>query len=110
MTADRHLYPALSPPALTARDLFERALEEVDRLGAQPRSESRRWCWEEERRGSMCDLAGLAGHDGHLLRRAGLHIATGPRHRNRKAAQLLAEATRFAWRSGQLDCRWPGEG
>jgi len=54
----------------------------------------------------MCTLAGLAGHDGHLLRRAALHIVAGPRHRNSKAAALLDDATRYGWRGGELDCRW----
>ena len=110
MFDDRDQCNRLNHPALNARDVFERALEEVDRLGAQPMSGSRRWCWEEERRGSMCALAALAGQDGHLLRRAALHVATGPRHRNRKAAQLLTDATHFAWRGLELDTDWVSRG
>jgi hypothetical protein len=87
-----------NPPTLTARSLFEQAVVEVDALGTRPRTNPQRWWWEEEQRGALDRLASLAGHDGHLLRRAAMHVATGPRHRNRKAAQLLADATRFGWR------------
>jgi hypothetical protein len=87
----------LNPPVLTARALFAEAREAVVSLGTQPRSNPLRWCWEEERRGTLDRLASLAGHDSHLLRRGALHLATGPRHRHREAAALLTEATRFAW-------------
>ena len=87
-----------SPPTPTARALFDHALLEVEALGTKPQTDPRQWWWDEERRGALDRLASLAGHDGHLLRRAAIHVATGPRHRNRKAAQLLTDAGRFAWR------------
>ncbi len=68
-----------NPPALTARGLFEQALVEVDALGTTPRTNRQRWWWDEEKRGALDRLASLAGHDGFLLRRAALHVATGPR-------------------------------
>lgn len=102
-TDDHDPFNWVNPPILTARGLFAEALVEADALGTQPRSGPGRWCWEEERRGALDRLAALAGHDGHLLRRAALHVATGPRHRNRKAAALLHNATHFAWRGRDLD-------
>jgi hypothetical protein len=89
-------FPQLNPPCVGARELFARALHEIDELGGKPRSGPSRWHWEEERRGSMNLLATLAGHDGHLLQRAALY-AVGNR-RNQRAASLLRDATRFAWR------------
>jgi hypothetical protein len=44
----------------------------------------------------MSVLAVLAGHDGYLLRRAALFAST--KRRDAKAANLLRDATRFAWR------------
>ena len=62
-----------NPPAIDARGLFERALVEVDDLGPKPRTSPERWYFDEEHRGSLALLASLAGHDGHLLRRAAMH-------------------------------------
>jgi hypothetical protein len=90
------LFPLFNPPELGARELFAVALHEVDELGTQPRSGPGRWHWEEERRGSLALLSKLAGHDGHLLRRAPLYA--GGNRRDGKAAALLRDATRFAWR------------
>jgi hypothetical protein len=98
MTDEYDAYSRWNPPSLTARGLFEQALVEVNTMGTRPRTNPRRWWWEEEWRGALDRLASLAGHDGFLLCRAALHLATGPRHRNRKAAQLLRDATRFGWR------------
>jgi hypothetical protein len=98
MTDGQDHFTWVNLPLLTSRSLFAEAVLEVDALGTQPRSSPGRWCWEEERRGALDRLAALAGHDGHLLRRAAMHL-TGPRHRNRRAATLLTEATRFAWRN-----------
>jgi hypothetical protein len=106
MDDDHDPYERLNPPVLTARDLFGRALLEVDTLGTQPRSGPARWHFDEERRGSLLTLADLAGHDGHLLHRAALHLATGPRHRHVKAARILHDATRFAWRDSSMDSPW----
>jgi hypothetical protein len=98
MADDQDVFYRFNPRGLEPRRLFEHALVELSALGTKPRTNPQRWWFDEERRGALDRLASLAGHDGHLLRRAALHVATGPRHRNRKAAQLLMDATRFGWR------------
>jgi hypothetical protein len=100
VTDRRDMFPLINPPEVGARGLFLRAVAEVDRLGTQPHRSPDRWYWEEEQRGSMSLLAELAGHDGHLLRRAALRADSS--RVERRAAALLRDATRFAWR-GEAD-------
>ena len=91
------IYAKWNPPVLSARGLFERALQEVDELGTKPSSGSTRH-WEEERRDSLTLLAELAGHDGFLLARSQMCGGAQGDRRNKKAMTLLRDARRYAWR------------
>jgi hypothetical protein len=80
---------------LSGRDLFDRALAEVDELGPEPkRGDVDHWLWVEERRGAVELLAGLAGWDATALRRAALHRAQDEGHLH--AAELLRDAAEVA--------------
>jgi hypothetical protein len=79
------------------RALFRRALVEVDELGPRPCS-GPRWPWEDRRRQAMRRLAALADFDPYLLRRAAL-VKARPTRRDKAAAQLLNDATYYAWRA-----------
>ncbi len=76
---------------LAGRDLFERALSEVDELGPEPApDDEEHWLWVEERRGAVELLTALSGWDSASLRRGILHLAHDERHR--MAAELLRDA------------------
>jgi hypothetical protein len=79
------------------RALFGRALSEVDRLGPRPRS-GPRWLWDDRRKQSLRQLAGLADFDPFVLRRAAF-VKTSPTRRDKAAAKLLADAVYLAWRA-----------
>jgi hypothetical protein len=80
---------------LVGRDLFDRALSEVDELGPEPEPNNEdRWLWVEEWRGAAELLTGLAGWDSTVLRRAALHRSQDERHL--RAAELLGDAAEVA--------------
>jgi hypothetical protein len=71
-----------NPGDLRGRDLFDRALSEVNELGSEPDSNHEgHWLWGEEHRGAVELLAGLSGWDSANLRRAVLHFAHDERRR-----------------------------
>jgi hypothetical protein len=80
---------------LSGRDLFDRALAEVAALGPEPAARDEdHWLWAEERRGAVELLAGLAGWDSTILRRAALHHCQDQDHL--LAAHLLGDAAEVA--------------
>jgi hypothetical protein len=86
-----------STDAEPPRALFGRALFEVDCLGPRPRR-GPRWPWDDRRKQSLRRLAALADHDPYLLRRAAF-VKTRPTRRDKAAANLLNDATYYAWRA-----------
>ena len=59
---------------MNAAELRTRAREEADELGPEPVSRAERALWQEELRGAVVLLAGLANYDSALLRRAALAV------------------------------------
>jgi hypothetical protein len=60
--------------AMEAIELRARAEAELRELGTEPTASSGRQLWREERRGATVLLAGLAGWQGPLLRRAAVGL------------------------------------